>query len=181
MVFRERRPSRHRAAEGLTPDAAPGRAEPLALGATLPPLGLEDVSPSEQTTRFDTLTPFQLRLPELRIEQLRTLAEARGVSPAALAQDWLLERLDLEDPPFVTVTPAPAPRREADAVTRAEPLNVPEPPEVPGAELVAEDAAPVTPLFRNPPGAHASAEEKDSGPRHRAPDPVISLHSRRKP
>ena len=40
---------------------------------------------------------FALRLPALRIEQLRRLAEARGVSPGALAVDWVLERLDQED------------------------------------------------------------------------------------
>jgi hypothetical protein len=43
----------------------------------------------------------------------------------------------------------------------------------------AASAAAVTPLFRNPPPAHAS-EEPQKGPRHRAPEPVISLHTRRK-
>ena len=40
---------------------------------------------------------FPLRLPALRMEQLRRLAAARGVSPGALAVDWVLERLDQED------------------------------------------------------------------------------------
>ena len=40
---------------------------------------------------------FSLRLPALRMEQLRRLAASRGVSPGALAVDWVLERLDQED------------------------------------------------------------------------------------
>ncbi len=40
---------------------------------------------------------FQLRLPALRIEQLRRIAADRGVSPGALAVDWVIERLDQED------------------------------------------------------------------------------------
>jgi hypothetical protein len=40
---------------------------------------------------------FVLRLPALRIEQLRRLAGERGVSPGALAVSWVLERLDQED------------------------------------------------------------------------------------
>jgi hypothetical protein len=42
---------------------------------------------------------FQLRLPALRIEQLRRIAEDRGVSPGALAVDWVIERLNREDTP----------------------------------------------------------------------------------
>jgi hypothetical protein len=40
---------------------------------------------------------FQLRLPALRIEQLRRIAADRGVSPGALAVDWVIERLNRED------------------------------------------------------------------------------------
>ena len=42
---------------------------------------------------------FQLRLPALRLEQLRRIAEERGVSPGSLAVDWVIERLDREDTP----------------------------------------------------------------------------------
>jgi hypothetical protein len=42
---------------------------------------------------------FQLRLPALRIEQLRRIAAERGVSPGALAVDWVVDRLDREDTP----------------------------------------------------------------------------------
>ena len=52
---------------------------------------------TELTGRFGSAQVFALRLPALRIEQLRRLAEARGVSPGALAVDWVLERLDRED------------------------------------------------------------------------------------
>lgn len=56
--------------------------------------------PDTHTTgRFGTAQVFQLRLPALRIEQLRRLAEERGVSPSALAVDWVVERLDREDTP----------------------------------------------------------------------------------
>jgi sugar phosphate isomerase/epimerase len=37
---------------------------------------------------------YGLRLPADRIEQLRRLAEARGVEPSALARQWVLAQLD---------------------------------------------------------------------------------------
>ena len=52
---------------------------------------------TELTGRFGSAQVFALRLPALRIEQLRRLAVSRGVSPGALAVDWVLERLDQED------------------------------------------------------------------------------------
>ena len=52
---------------------------------------------TELTGRFGSAQVFTLRLPALRIEQLRRLAASRGVSPGALAVDWVLERLDQED------------------------------------------------------------------------------------
>ncbi|SHL19155.1 hypothetical protein SAMN05443637_120105 [Pseudonocardia thermophila] len=69
-------------------------------------------------TRFGTAQVFTLRLPELRMEQLRRLAQERGVSPSALAVDWVIERLDQEDtatgplPPVLDDgEPAPQERR----------------------------------------------------------------------
>jgi len=53
-------------------------------------------SPTELTGRFGSAQVFQLRLPALRIEQLRRIAAERGVSPGALAVDWVIERLDRE-------------------------------------------------------------------------------------
>lgn len=58
-----------------------------------------DQHATELTGRFGSAQVFQLRLPALRTEQLRRLAEERGVSPGALAVDWVVERLDREDTP----------------------------------------------------------------------------------
>ncbi|WP_300007409.1 hypothetical protein [Pseudonocardia sp.] len=58
-----------------------------------------DEHATERTGRFGTAQVFQLRLPALRIEQLRRIAEERGVSPGSLAVDWVIERLDQEDTP----------------------------------------------------------------------------------
>lgn len=55
--------------------------------------------PTELTGRFGTAQVFQLRLPALRIEQLRRIAQERGVTPGSLAVDWVIERLDREDTP----------------------------------------------------------------------------------
>jgi hypothetical protein len=66
------------------------------------------------TGRFGHAQVFQLRLPALRIEQLRRIAEERGVSPGALAVDWVIERLDREDTPtgpFAVVEEAERRRR----------------------------------------------------------------------
>jgi len=47
--------------------------------------------------RRRTASPHQvygLRLPAERIEQLRRLAEARGVEPSVLARQWVIDALD---------------------------------------------------------------------------------------
>jgi hypothetical protein len=61
--------------------------------------GVGDEHSTELTGRFGTAQVFQLRLPALRIEQLRRIAADRGVSPGALAVEWVIERLDREDTP----------------------------------------------------------------------------------
>lgn len=61
--------------------------------------GAGEESAGEVTGRFGTAQVFQLRLPAMRIEQLRRIAAEKGVSPGALAVDWVLERLDREDTP----------------------------------------------------------------------------------
>ncbi|MBC8092840.1 MAG: hypothetical protein H7Y15_13040 [Pseudonocardia sp.] len=63
-----------------------------------------DEHPTELTGRFGSAQVFQLRLPALRIEQLRRIAEERGVSPGALAVDWVIDRLDREDTPTGPLT-----------------------------------------------------------------------------
>jgi hypothetical protein len=98
---REPRWSRHRG-----PDAIPGPVDPLDAVldedtqldpylAALSPGGEEH--PTELTGRFGSAQVFQLRLPALRIEQLRRIAQERDVSPGALAVDWVIDRLDRED------------------------------------------------------------------------------------
>ncbi|HYH31386.1 MAG TPA: hypothetical protein VD903_13440 [Pseudonocardia sp.] len=95
----ERPRSRHRA-------PAPtrrGQAEPpepdRELDSYLAALTGGDEDATELTGRFGSAQVFQLRLPALRIEQLRRIAADRGVSPGALAVDWVIERLDREDSP----------------------------------------------------------------------------------
>ena len=115
---RDRRRSRHRA-----PDQAPGRVEPV---ADIEPTGdldsyLAALAPgaapgaTELTGRFGSAQVFQLRLPALRIEQLRRIAEERGVSPGALAVDWVIDRLDREDTP---TGPLPAVDADTDGPRR---------------------------------------------------------------
>jgi hypothetical protein len=64
-----------------------------------------DNAQSELTGRFGSAQVFQVRLPALRIEQLRRLAGAQGVPPNSLVVDWVLERLDQEDPGFPSAVP----------------------------------------------------------------------------
>jgi len=40
---------------------------------------------------------YSLRMPSERIEQLRAVAEARGIDASALARQWIIERLDSAD------------------------------------------------------------------------------------
>jgi hypothetical protein len=85
---------------------------------------------SDLTGRFGSAQVFQVRLPALRIEQLRRLAGAQGVPPNSLVVDWVLERLDQEDPGFRSAVPrAPiAPRvHQPGPVTPVNPVEQPNP------------------------------------------------------
>ena len=99
---REHKGPRHRSAP-TQPNAGSGPvggADDADLDSYLAALAPEVVpEDAEQTGRFGHAQVFQLRLPALRIEQLRRLAAERGVSPGALAVDWVIERLDHEDTP----------------------------------------------------------------------------------
>jgi len=94
--------SRHRAPAARPEDAAQVEA---ALGGAgdldsyLAALAADAEHPTEQTGRFGTAQVFQLRLPALRTEQLRRIAQERGVSPGALVVDWVIECLDREGTP----------------------------------------------------------------------------------
>jgi hypothetical protein len=104
-AFRERRPSRH--------GAPAKRAEPE-LDQHDPELDsyLAALAPEEETGRFGSAQVLQVRLPALRIEQLRKVAEERGTSAAALVTDWVVERLESEDAPTgpLQITPREASR-----------------------------------------------------------------------
>ncbi|WP_156993975.1 hypothetical protein [Pseudonocardia acaciae] len=255
MVFRERRPSRHRAVESDPADLMPEDELESYLAALSPEA---DGSASELTGRFGSAQVFQVRLPALRIEQLKRLAADRGVAPTALVVDWVIERLDREDPGYASPPLKPsgghgAVRSGAHNEVNRDPLGGghadtrgglhsdtrgdtrdnthgdlqndplgglhspashhaqpsqharPEAPPAPGpatspmlspidqlipvGEVTSVDAepdgdrpdeeAPVTPLFGS--AAHAAKpEERSRRPRHRAPEPVTSLLTRRK-
>ncbi len=94
---KDRPQPRHRAAPPPPADEAlPDDELDSYLKALAPEAGGTD---SELTGRFGSAQVFQLRLPALRIEQLRRLATERGTTPAALAVGWVLERLDQVDTP----------------------------------------------------------------------------------
>lgn len=107
---RETRRARHRPPppEPNEPVQAVPDAELDSYLAALAPTAAPDAT--ELTGRFGSAQVFALRLPELRIEQLRRIAQERGVSPGALAVDWVIERLDHEDTltgPLAAVVPEP--------------------------------------------------------------------------
>jgi hypothetical protein len=79
---------------GVEPELPPHDPE---LDAYLAALAPKAAAAGPATGRFGSAQVFPLRLPALRMEQLRLLAASRGVSPGALAVDWVLERLDQED------------------------------------------------------------------------------------
>jgi hypothetical protein len=82
----------------------------------------DDEHPTELTGRFGSAQVFQLRLPALRIEQLRRMAEERGVSPGALAVDWVIDRLDREAAGAAAPATGPLPI-EIDEPTRKRSLR----------------------------------------------------------
>jgi hypothetical protein len=44
----------------------------------------------------DPSQAYSIRIPVARLEQIRRLAESRGVTPTALVRQWVLQRLDQE-------------------------------------------------------------------------------------
>lgn len=116
--------SRHRApaqpaATATGPELEPHDPE---LDSYLAALAPDSAGLTELTGRFGSAQVFQLRLPALRIEQLRRLAAERGVSPGAMAVEWVVERLDHEDTPtgpLPAVAPKAAARRLAFRRKRA--------------------------------------------------------------
>ncbi len=76
--------------------------------------------PSDESAGgFGSAQVFQLRLPAPRVEQLRRIAQERGVSPGSLALDWVVERLDHEDTPTGPIAVvAEAERRRGGPLSR---------------------------------------------------------------
>jgi aryl-alcohol dehydrogenase-like predicted oxidoreductase len=96
----ERPRARHRAPEQARRAAEEPPVDDPELDSYLAALsGANEEHPTELTGRFGHAQVFQLRLPALRIEQLRRIAAERGVSPGSLAVDWVIDRLDREDTP----------------------------------------------------------------------------------
>ena len=59
----------------------------------------------------DPAQVYSVRIPVGRIEELRQLAQARGVAPTALLRQFVIERLDVESAPAVIAElPARDPR-----------------------------------------------------------------------
>ncbi len=112
---RDRRQPRHRAAPTPAQDEQPPDHELESYLKALVPTAEE--SASELTGGFGSAQVLQVRLPVYRIEQLRRIAEERDVAPATLVGEWVIDRLDREDPPTdrLRVLDAPA---EPDAGTR---------------------------------------------------------------
>ncbi len=93
---KDRRSARHRAAPASGPEEQPDLELESYLKALAPK---QDDPDSELTGRFGSTQVFQLRLPAMYVDQLRKIAEERVIAPAALAGDWVVERLQREDPP----------------------------------------------------------------------------------
>ena len=120
---RDARRSRHRSPGPARPVTRPGADDAAFdvamqhdgdLDTYLAALSSDGETPGGQTGRFGTAQVVQLRLPALRLEQLRRIAQERGVSASALTVDWVIERLDREDTPtgpMTTVAPPDEPRR----------------------------------------------------------------------
>jgi hypothetical protein len=204
MVSRDRRP-RHRAEPADSSHAIPDHGFDSLLDTTSP--GSDGPLDPESTNRFGYPESLSVSLPALRAEQLRQLATRRGVYPSALVAEWVVERLDIEDPGFAPTASvplptvpstapdrldapltAPAPALASDQVPRAVPHQQPRvpPPSVGPLEPTAAEEADgpergsVTPLF---PGGAAPPPPDQTAPgqaRHRAPEPITRLDSRRR-
>jgi hypothetical protein len=84
---------RHRPVEADVDPQAPGRELEDYLAALAPDI---DVETTGSGRRFGNAQVYQLRLQLTANEQLRELAAVHGTSPQALAQEWLVERLNWE-------------------------------------------------------------------------------------
>ena len=85
---------RHRGAGKAAPDP---EVEDKELTSYLAALAPDSDNESTGTgKRFGEAQVFQLRMTVVASQQLKDIAEERNISPQALAQEWILERLNWE-------------------------------------------------------------------------------------
>jgi hypothetical protein len=84
---------RHRPVSQDQDPQAPGRELENYLAALAPETEIESTGSGR---RFGNAQVYQLRLQLMADQQLRELAEVHGTSPAALAQEWVVQRLQWE-------------------------------------------------------------------------------------
>ena len=84
---------RHRPVAAEQDPQAPGRELENYLAALAPETEMETTGSGR---RFGNAQVYQLRLQLMADQQLRDLAEQHGTSPAALAQEWVVQRLKWE-------------------------------------------------------------------------------------
>ncbi|QUH05347.1 hypothetical protein HUO13_35295 [Saccharopolyspora erythraea] len=75
----------------------------------------ESVETTGSGRRFGVSQVYQLRLPLMANEKLKELAAKQGTSPAALARDWVMQHLALED--------QDAPAQPQDSATTQQPTH----------------------------------------------------------
>lgn len=93
MVDETPNPGRHRSDAHEQEENLPDH-ELESYLAALSPEG--DAETTGSGRRFGGAQVYQLRLPMMANEQLRELAAYHQTSPMALAQEWILQRLDWE-------------------------------------------------------------------------------------
>lgn len=111
---------RRQQASGANTFAAPEEAPPdqeleSYLAALAPE---EDMQTTGSGRGFGSSEVFQLRLPLMANERLKEIAAQQGLSPAALAKDWIMQHLSLEPeanptPNNPAPNPDPAPNGQA--------------------------------------------------------------------
>lgn len=67
----------------------------------------EDMQTTGSGRAFGSSEVFQLRLPLMANERLKEIAAQQGLSPAALAKDWIMQHLSLDPEPTPNPNPAP--------------------------------------------------------------------------
>ena len=125
-------------------------------------------------------------------ESASSTEPASSIEPASSA-DGSAEPIDTTEPAEPATTPGTTelvesgdPEEEVavfyplEHLTPVGELTSVNPTSIESASVPGTDQAPVIPLLRGAPAHASQAQSKSKGPRHRAPEPVTSLHTRRK-